>query len=66
MKIIIITILLYVVYLNFSQIQILKKSYSQSQTQEISSQINSNIICSYVFTIFIIILIIFVGKSIIY
>jgi len=66
MKIVIVVILLYVVYLNFLQVYTLKNVYSIAQSQEVTSQINMNIICNYVFTIFIILLIFFVGKSIMY
>ena len=41
----------------------MKLYYNSSKTQEITKQLNINILCSYVFTFFIGLLIIFVIKS---
>jgi hypothetical protein len=63
MKIVILIILGYTIYLNNHQSNILSLSKKSSQTLEIQSQLNTNIICSYVFTLFLGILLIFVIKS---
>jgi len=63
MKIIILLILGYTIYLNNHQTNILSLSKNSSQSFEIQSQLSTNIICSYVFTLFLGILLIFVIKS---
>jgi hypothetical protein len=64
MKIIVLIILGYTIYLNSHQTNILSlSSKNSSQTPEIQSQLSTNIICSYVFTLFLGILLIFVIKS---
>jgi len=63
MKIIIIFLLSYTFYLNVLQTNQIKLSYNNSKTQEITHQLNANIICSYIFTFFLGLLIIFVTKS---
>jgi hypothetical protein len=62
-KILILIILAYTIYLNNRQTNILSLSKNSSQSLEIQSQISTNIICSYVFTLFLGILFIFVVKS---
>ena len=63
MKILILIILGYTIYLNSHQTNILGLSKNSSQTPEIQSQLSTNIICSYIFTLFLGILFIFVIKS---
>ena len=63
MKILILIILGYTIYLNSHQTNILSLSKKLSQTPEIQSQLSTNIICSYIFTLFLGILFIFVIKS---
>ena len=63
MKTITLILLGYTIYLNNEQTNYLRDASQQNQTNEISSQLNINIICSYVFTLFIGLLIIFVTKS---
>jgi hypothetical protein len=63
MKILILIILGYTIYLNNHQSNILSLSKNSSQSFEIQSQLSTNIICSYVFTLFLGILLIFVIKS---
>jgi hypothetical protein len=60
MKILIVIILSYTFYLNIKQINILRNTTNQSNDPEIASQINTNIITSYIFSLFIGVLIIFV------
>ena len=63
MKIVVLILLGYTIYLNNYQTNILSLSKNSSQTYEIQSQLSTNIICSYVFTLFLGILFIFVVKS---
>ena len=62
-KILILIILGYTIYLNNYQSNILSLSKKSSQSFEIQSQLSTNIICSYIFTLFLGILLIFVIKS---
>ena len=62
-KIIIILLLLYTIYLNTQQTDYLRKASQLNVSGEVSKQLNINIICSYIFTLFIGILAIFVIKS---
>ena len=62
MKILILVILGYTIYLNNYQTNILSLSKNASQSFEIQSQLSTNIICSYIFTLFLGILFIFVIK----
>jgi hypothetical protein len=63
MRIIILLLLAYTLYLNSQQTEYLRNASSMKISREIASQLNINIICSYVFTLFIGLLIIFVLKS---
>jgi hypothetical protein len=63
MKIVILIILVYTIYLNNKQTQLLREASSLINSEKLKSQLNLNIICSYVFTVFIGLLGIFVIKS---
>ena len=63
MKSIALIIFVYIIYLNNHQTNLLRSSTLLNTREEIKSQLNMNIICSYVFTIFIGLLIIFIIKS---
>jgi len=63
MKILILIILVYTIYLNNIQTNQLRDASSSINSESLKSQLNMNIMCSYVFTIFIGLLIIFVVKS---
>ena len=63
MKIAILLILFYTIYLNIKQTDYLRNASQMKVSDEINSQLKINIICSYVFTLFIGLLIIFVIKS---
>ena len=63
MKTITIVLLSYTLYLNYQQTNYLRNATQLNLTREVISQLNINIICSYVFTLFIGLLIIFVIKS---
>ena len=66
MKIVIIVVLMYTIYLNHKQTLYLKSSELSLKSQQHSTQLNINIICSYVFTVFLGLLVIFVFKSLFY
>jgi hypothetical protein len=63
MKIVTLTILGYIIYLNNKQTELLKLVNNHANNEKIHSQLNVNIICSYTFTFFIGLLFIFVIKS---
>ena len=63
MKIIIVIILSYTMYLNNKQTDLLKLANSSITSEQLQSQLNMNIFSSYIFTLFIGLLIIFVIKS---
>lgn len=63
MKLIIIILLLYILYLNLQQTEYLRKASTLNVSRAVSKQLNINIISSYVFTLFIGLLVIFVIKS---
>jgi hypothetical protein len=63
MKLIIIYFLSYTFYLNIKETNILRQIDRNSKIPEIMTQINVNIICSYFFSFFIGLLIIFVIKK---
>jgi len=65
-KIGILIILAYTIYLNNIQTNMLKSGINVKNDPELSSQLNSNIMASYVFTVFLAILFIFVLKSVFY
>ncbi len=63
MKILAILILGYTIYLNINQSFIIQNIETNSKSKEYLSQLNINIICSYIFTLFLIILLILTLKS---
>ena len=63
MKVVALILLIYTIYLNNEQTNLLRLATNSSQPEQVKSQLNMNILCSYVFTIFIGLLIIFVIKS---
>jgi hypothetical protein len=63
MKIVTLVILGYTIYLNNKQTQLLREASSAINSEKLKSQVNLNIMCSYVFTVFIGLLFIFVIKS---
>jgi hypothetical protein len=63
MKIFALLLMIYTIYLNVHQTDLLRKANLYSNNDNIKSQLNINIICSYVFTLFIGLLIIFLVKS---
>jgi hypothetical protein len=63
MKIIVLIILAYTIYLNIIQTNYLKSATNVVKTENVLSQMNTNIMCSYIFTLFLGLLGIFVIKS---
>jgi len=63
MKTVILILLTYTIYLNNQQTNYLRKASELNLTKDVNSQLSINIICSYVFTLFLCLLIIFVVKS---
>jgi hypothetical protein len=64
MKLIAILILAYTIYLNTNQSFTLQNIDKDNKTKEYLSQLNINIICSYIFTIFLTLLLFYTLKSI--
>jgi len=65
MKIISLILMGYIVFLNYNQTHLLRSASSLADSIAVQSQLNTNILFSYIFTFFIGLLIIFVFKSII-
>jgi len=63
MKLIIIGILSYTIYLNYIQTNSLRNANTKNKNEQFVSQLNMNIMCSYVFTLFLGLLTFFVIKS---
>jgi hypothetical protein len=63
MKIVVLIILAYTIHLNIIQTNYLKNATNVANTDIVLSQLNTNIICSYIFTLFLGLLGIFVVKS---
>jgi hypothetical protein len=63
MKVIIIGVLFYTIYLNNIQTNTLRSANVSGKNADVASQFNMNIMCSYVFTLFLGLLTFFVIKS---
>lgn len=63
MKVIIILILAYTIYLNTDQSFILQNINKDNKSKEFLSQLNINIVCSYIFTLFLTLLLFYTLKS---
>ena len=63
MKVVSIVILGYTIYLNMIQTDYLRRATNSTDSENVKSQLNINIICSYIFTLFMGLLAIFVIKS---
>jgi hypothetical protein len=63
MKIIILIILSYTIYLNMIQTNYLRTATNVVNSENVMSQLNTNILCSYIFTLFLGLMGIFVIKS---
>jgi hypothetical protein len=62
-KLVTLLLLCFTIYLNIQQTDYLRKASQMNVSGEVSNQLTINIVCSYVFTLFIGLLIIFVIKS---
>ena len=62
-KIIILIILAYTIYLNIIQTNYLRTATNVVKSENVMSQLNTNILCSYIFTLFLGLMGIFVIKS---
>jgi hypothetical protein len=65
MKILAMGLMTYIIFLNYKQTDLLRSAISNADSLAVKSQLNINILCSYIFTFFIGLLIIFVFKSMI-
>jgi hypothetical protein len=63
MKLLSLILLVYTIYLNYEQTQVLRNAVQFAKSEQVKSQLNMNILCSYIFTTFIGLLIIFLIKS---
>lgn len=63
MKIITLSLLFYIIYLNIYQTEYLRNASKLNMSNEVSNQLSINVVCSYIFTLFIGLLIIFTIKS---
>ena len=63
MKIIILIILSYTIYLNMIQTNYLRSATNVVNSENVMSQLNTNILCSYIFTLFLGLMGIFVIRS---
>jgi hypothetical protein len=63
MKIVALLLMIYTIYLNNQQTNLLRAANQQINSEQVRSQMNINLMCSYIFTLFIGLLIIFVIKS---
>ena len=63
MKIIILIILAYTIYLNIIQTNYLRSATNVVNSENVISQLNTNILCSYIFTLFLGLMGIFVIRS---
>jgi len=63
MKIITLILLCFTIYLNIKQTEYLRRATQMNISSEVNNQLTINIVCSYIFTLFIGLLIIFVIKS---
>jgi len=63
MKTISLILLVYTLYLNNHQTNLLRSASQNAKSEGVKSQLNMNVMCSYIFTLFIGLLTIFVVKS---
>jgi uncharacterized membrane protein YfcA len=63
MKLLTLILLIYTIYLSYEQIKALRDAVQIAKSEQVKSQLNMNILCSYIFTFFIGLLVIFIIKS---
>ena len=64
MKIIILIILAYTIYLNINQTNSLRVAKEMVKSENINAQLQINIICSYIFSLFLLVLLLSVIRNI--
>ena len=65
MKIISLILMIYIIFLNYKQVDLLRSASLAEDSLDVKSQLNTNIFCSYIFSFSIGLLIIFLFKNII-
>lgn len=63
MKLVVLVLLVYTLYLNHMQTRLLKEARQIAHSEQVNAQLGMNILCSYIFTTFIGLLFIYVIKS---
>jgi hypothetical protein len=63
MKVCVLLLLIYTLYLNNEQTKLLREAQRIARVEQVNAQLNMNILCSYVFTVFIGLLFVYVIKS---
>lgn len=63
MKLLILALLIYTIYLNSLQTNYLTTASQMNVSKEVNNQLTINLMCSYLFTLFMGLLVIFVLKS---
>ena len=63
MKVIVLLLLIYTLYLNYEQTKLLKEARQLVQSEQVKNQLAMNILSSYIFTVFVGLLFIYIIKS---
>lgn len=63
MKVIVLLLLIYTLYLNYEQTKLLKEARQLVQSEQVKTQLAMNILSSYIFTVFVGLLFIYIIKS---
>jgi hypothetical protein len=63
MKLIVLMLLVYTLYLNYTQTKLLREARRIAHSEQVNAQLGMNILCSYIFTTFIALLFVYVIKS---
>jgi hypothetical protein len=63
MKLVVLLLLIYTLYLNHEQTKLLKEARRIANSEQVNAQLGMNILCSYIFTAFIGLLFVYVIRS---
>ena len=63
MKFVALNLVIYTIYLNNKQTNLLRSVNELTDSQQVKSQLNMNMLCSYIFTLFLGLLLFFIIKS---
>ena len=63
MKVIVLLLLIYTLYLNYEQTKLLKEARQLVRSEQVKTQLAMNILSSYIFTVFVGLLFIYIIKS---